>query len=150
VRTLPDHGACFDRFSGAYNAPANGTHTLSAPAQRPRILIVDDDGVSRRIFAHLLRQEDVEITFAENGARGLALLRTSTFDLVFSDLHMPVLGGHDMLKLARPFSKARFVAMTSDDEAARLFDAWVPKPFTREQLVIQIAEATRRASTESA
>lgn len=119
---------------------------MSDAAFRPRILIVDDDGVSRRIFAHLLRHEDLEITFAENGARGLALLRSSTFDLVFSDLHMPVLGGHDMLKLARPFSKARFVAMTSDDEAARLFDAWVPKPFTREQLLTEIAEATRQAT----
>lgn len=125
-------------------------HTLSDSAQRRRILIVDDDAVSRRIFAHLLREEDLEITFAENGARGLAILRSSTFDLVFSDLHMPVLGGHDMLKLARPFSKARFVAMTSDDEAARLFDARVPKPFTREQLVAQIAKATQRAFTESA
>ena len=119
---------------------------MSDTAPRPRILIVDDDGVSRRIFAHLLRNEGVEITFAENGARGLALLRTSTFDLVFSDLHMPVLGGHDMLKLGRPFSKARFVAMTSDDEAGRLFDARVPKPFTREQLAREIAEAMRVVS----
>lgn len=123
---------------------------MSDPAPRFRILIVDDDGVTRRIFAHLLRQEDVELTFAENGARGLALLRTSKFDLVFSDLHMPILSGHDMLKLGRPFTKARFVAMTSDDDAARHFDARVPKPFTREQLRVEIAETMRLAANESA
>lgn len=116
---------------------------VSSPAPRPRILLVDDDGVSRRIFAHLLRDEDVELTFAENGARGLAILRAGSFDLVFTDLHMPVLGGHDLLKLARPFTKARFVALSSDDEAARLFDAWIPKPFTREQILVEIAEALR-------
>jgi CheY-like chemotaxis protein len=106
-------------------------------------LIVDDDGVSRRIFAHLLRDEALELTFAENGARGLAVIRAGTFDVVFSDLHMPILGGHDMLKLARPFSKARFVALSSDEEAARLFDAWIPKPFTRDQILVEIAEALR-------
>ena len=118
-------------------------------AARPRVLIVDDDGVSRRIFAHLLRDEALDLTFAENGARGLAVIRAGTFDVVFSDLHMPILGGHDMLKLARPFSKARFVALSSDEEAARLFDAWIPKPFTREQILVEIAEALRAKATRA-
>lgn len=118
-------------------------------AARPRVLIVDDDGVSRRIFAHLLRDEALDLTFAENGARGLALIRAGSFDVVFSDLHMPILGGHDMLKLARPFSKARFVALSSDEEAARLFDAWIPKPFTREQILSEIAEALRAKATRA-
>ncbi len=63
-----------------------------------RILVVDDDPVDRMILESLLTQEGHDLTFAEDGARALALYRKHSFDLVVTDLVMPTFGGLRLIK----------------------------------------------------
>lgn len=62
-----------------------------------RILIVEDDSVSRRIFSDLLKGEGYEVECASGGAEGLRLLAERPCDLVITDLVMPDIGGMEIL-----------------------------------------------------
>jgi DNA-binding NtrC family response regulator len=71
-----------------------------APAARARLLVVEDDANIRTFCQRLLRMTyDVEV--AENGAVALELLRQRSFDLVITDLQMPVMGGIELLEEIR-------------------------------------------------
>jgi len=62
-----------------------------------RILLVDDSVVVRRVLALVLRQirdfERAEFDEAANGLQALRKMQDGPFDLVISDIRMPVLDG---------------------------------------------------------
>ncbi len=69
----------------------------SSEASRASILIVDDDSGIRNMLQDWL-SEDYEVATAENGLAGLEVLAKRRFDLIISDIHMPGMGGFDMLR----------------------------------------------------
>ncbi|NTU82413.1 MAG: response regulator [Chloroflexales bacterium] len=72
----------------------------ATPAARARLLVVEDDANIRTFCQRLLRMSyDVEA--AEHGAAALVLLRERPFDLVITDLQMPVMGGMELLEQLR-------------------------------------------------
>jgi adenylate cyclase len=62
-----------------------------------RVLVVDDNKVSRLLLARGLEQQGHRVTFAENGRVALDLLRARPFDLVLMDVHMPEMDGEQVL-----------------------------------------------------
>ena len=70
-----------------------GVGSLSAHG---RLLVVEDD-VTLRTFCQRLLRIHYEVTVAEHGAAALDLLREHAFDLVITDLHMPVMNGMELL-----------------------------------------------------
>jgi CheY-like chemotaxis protein len=73
----------------------------SGPTTRaPRILLVDDDPLILRAMQRLLRRDRSgwKVECAESGAGALALLRGRSFDVVVTDLHMPKVGGVEVLR----------------------------------------------------
>jgi CheY-like chemotaxis protein/CHASE3 domain sensor protein len=63
-----------------------------------RVLVVEDDERQRDSIRQLLESGDVEITAVPSGADALAALRTTTFDCMVMDLHLPDLSGYDLLE----------------------------------------------------
>jgi DNA-binding response OmpR family regulator len=63
-----------------------------------RILIIDDEASVRQTLARILQHEGFEVTTAESGEQGLALLEGASFELVYMDLRMPGLPGLETLK----------------------------------------------------
>ena len=61
------------------------------------ILLVEDDRNTRDGIAKLLRSK-YDITVAEDGIRGINILKKNNFDLVVTDIQMPGAGGMDILK----------------------------------------------------
>ncbi len=62
-----------------------------------RVLVVDDNKVSRLLLARGLEQQGHTVTFAENGRLALDMLRARPFDLVLLDVIMPELDGEQVL-----------------------------------------------------
>jgi len=73
--------------------------------RRPRLLVVDDSIVVRRILALTISQVPelayAEIDEAGNGAVALKKLAHAPYDLVLSDVRMPYVDGLEMLRIAR-------------------------------------------------
>ena len=110
-----------------------------------KVLIVDDSEDILEIMTALMELEGAEVTVAGNGAQALERLEEGVvFDLVLSDLGMPVMNGLELI--ARLRSDERFrslpvVALTgfgaSQDKAEALkagFNAHVDKPVAFEVL----------------
>jgi DNA-binding NtrC family response regulator len=66
-----------------------------------RVLIVDDDPASRRLFEVRLRPLECDVTTAENGEQALVAIRKDVPDLVLLDLQMPKVSGLEMLRALR-------------------------------------------------
>jgi class 3 adenylate cyclase len=62
-----------------------------------RVLVVDDNKVSRLLLARGLEQQGHRVTFAENGRLALDLLHRQPFDLVLLDVMMPEVDGEQVL-----------------------------------------------------
>ena len=69
-----------------------------------KVLLVEDNPQVRDFAAELLEDLRCEVTTAEEGAEAIGLLRSQQFDLVFSDVVMPGMGG---LELAQQMEAER-------------------------------------------
>jgi len=67
------------------------------PNEAGRLLVVDDDGVSRAVLQNLLEMQGHTVTVAKNGAEGLELARKQAFDLILLDILMPGMDGFDVV-----------------------------------------------------
>ena len=92
-----------------------------------RVLLVDDDAMTRRILGRLLVSTfGVELVEAENGVEGLAQLEAGPADLVVMDVDMPLMDGFGMLSAIRASPAHRTLpavavsAMKDRDEITRL------------------------------
>jgi two-component system alkaline phosphatase synthesis response regulator PhoP len=63
----------------------------------PRLLVVDDEPLLVNLTRYLLEHAGFEVATAGNGAEALALVRAQPFELVLSDLMMPVMDGKALL-----------------------------------------------------
>ena len=79
-----------------------------------RILVVDDDAVTRLVLGSILEDGGHEIYYAANGELGLTVYQRSHFDLVIVDLEMPVIGGLRMIReLCEHDEDVRVIAISS-------------------------------------
>jgi response regulator RpfG family c-di-GMP phosphodiesterase len=76
----------------------------SASTTSPRCLVVEDDPAVRAVCVRLLRLNQYQVEQAANGAQALQQLETQLYDIVLTDLNMPVLDGLELLRQI----KARF------------------------------------------
>jgi CheY-like chemotaxis protein/anti-sigma regulatory factor (Ser/Thr protein kinase) len=89
-----------------------------------RILLVDDDKVTRHVLQRLLTDAGFVTSVAEDGAEGLKALRAEPFDLLLLDVWMPRMTGLDVLaELRNEKTRPRVVVMTSDDTPQTLLAA---------------------------
>ncbi len=119
----------------------------TAPLAR-RILMVDDDAEALEALAALMEMEGATVTTAASGAQALALLESGQFDVLVSDVGMPVMNGHELMRQARkrqPGKHFRSIALTgygSDvderDALAAGFDVFLTKPITVKRLKLAL------------
>jgi DNA-binding response OmpR family regulator len=66
-----------------------------------RILVVDDKEDIRTLLRHFFEHEGFEVFEAADGAKALEMVRKEQFDVVLTDLKMPVPDGLEVLKEVR-------------------------------------------------
>ena len=83
------------------------------------VLVVDDDPVTRQMLSGTLEERGHRVTTADDGRRGLDLVRSKRFDVVLLDVLMPHLNGYDVLEHMKGDEDLRHipvVMVTSVDE----------------------------------
>lgn len=60
------------------------------------MLLIEDEESLLDLLAELLTEDDLSVTKASNGKEGLALMKKRHFDVVVSDISMPILDGASM------------------------------------------------------
>ena len=68
---------------------------------RPRVLVVDDEAPVRDLIAKTLTMADYEVDTAEDGLAAIERLKTTDYDLMFTDLRMPGMDGLAVIREAR-------------------------------------------------
>lgn len=119
-----------------------------------RILIVDDDSVSRHFLTKILEGEGYSVATASDGAEGLEQLRKKDVDLALLDVWMPRMNGLEVLGYMRNEALgAKAVIMTSDGTPETLLQAireqayhYLTKPVDPETLVHLVADALSATS----
>ena len=82
-----------------FDAPVAKAKTAApAEAAKLRILIVDDDATARYTLASFAAAPGIEFREAENGLQGISLAQSEHPDMIFLDLMMPGIGGHEVLE----------------------------------------------------
>lgn len=108
----------------------------------PRILIIDDEPRIRDACKIVLSEHGFEVICAEDGERGLELIRDRHFDIILVDLMMPTISGFDVLSHVRTHHPdtvviviTGYATLEHSIEAMKkgAFD-FIPKPFTPDQL----------------
>ncbi len=110
-----------------------------------KILTVDDSASIRLTTKVTLTNAGYEITEAVNGAEGLDKAKAGQFDLIVTDLNMPVMDGLTMIEELRKLPAhmgVPIIFLTTESDAdlkARAKAAgatgWLTKPFDPENLV---------------
>src|SRR5574343_61731 len=62
-----------------------------------KILIVDDERAIRRALREILEFEDFQVDEAENGKEGLEKATSTSYDIIFCDIKMPMMDGMEVL-----------------------------------------------------
>src|SRR5688572_20817471 len=66
-----------------------------------KILVIDDDNLMRYMLERILRSNGYEVVTAADGARGMAVFRSATPDLVITDILMPEQEGIETIRMMR-------------------------------------------------
>jgi DNA-binding NtrC family response regulator len=128
-------------------------------AERPRVLIADDEVNLRRVLGAILEREGYEVLSASDGEEALDLMPRGVHTVI-TDLKMPRLDGMGLLrKVSTEWPDVPVIMITAHGsvdnavEAVKLgaFD-YIEKPFEREQikLVVQKALATFELARKTA
>lgn len=115
----------------------------------PRILVVDDDRHSRRIFESQLTTAGFDVVLVNNGEEALDMLRDDPyFDLIITDIMMPYVTGFDFTRELKENPRTQGIPVIgtsafTDWKKARdagelIVDGFVPKPIEKETLLKEI------------
>jgi len=113
-----------------------------------KILAVDDSASMRQMVAFTLKGAGHTVTDAADGKQALDIAKTQSFDLVLTDVNMPVMDGLVLTKNLRALSEYRFTpilvltteASIEKKQEGRAAGAtgWLVKPFNPEQLLATV------------
>jgi signal transduction histidine kinase len=121
------------------------------------VLVIEDEAAIRSSLIDLLEIEDFTVIGAANGSIGVQLARENPPDLIICDIMMPSLDGYGVLRELRKNPETTaipFIFLTARAEPTDFrhgmelgADDYVPKPFSREDLLKAIQTRLARAQS---
>jgi CheY-like chemotaxis protein len=115
-----------------------------------KVLVMDDDGPTRNFVQSILEAEGHTVVACKNGKEGVAAFKKNTFDLVITDIAMPIIDGIDAIILIRKENGAvPIIAMSGAERGESLLkladyisaDATIQKPFEKSVLLRMVEKA---------
>jgi CheY-like chemotaxis protein len=166
VESEPGRGAAF-----RFDIPVEVVEECGPPARRNgaadarlgalpklRIVVAEDDAVSRELALKFLERLGYQPDWASNGADLLQSLKNGSYDVVFMDMQMPGVDGLEATRRARrdlpPERQPRIIALTAaafPEDRARCMEAgmddYISKPIDMDELAAMVGKI---ASSRSA
>jgi excisionase family DNA binding protein len=136
------------------NRRAGAAKGAPLAAERPRILVVDDEQAVRDLVAKTLAMADYDVETVADGPTAIERLRTNDYDLLITDLKMPGMDGLSVIREARRQSaELPIIIITGFSTEASAIEAinlgvsgYLTKPFR----LPRVLAATARALGEPA
>lgn len=115
------------------------------------VLVVEDDGDTRVLVTRFLTENGMRATGARDGREMWEILDHVPIDLVLLDVMLPGMNGLDLCRTLRERSDVAIIMVTAKGaETDRVLglefgaDDYVPKPFSRPELLARIRAVLRR------
>ena len=113
-----------------------------------RILVAEDDPVTRRFVVSLLEERGYEVLVAEDGEHALDIAVSARPDLIVSDIVMPYRDGYEVLRAVRNDDRVKDVPILilsmrdREEDIVRGFeqgaDEYVVKPFNAREFLARV------------
>lgn len=111
------------------------------------ILIADDSEIIREVLERTIHMTKIsfdKIHKAANGSEALTILNDQWIDIVFTDIHMPIMGGIELIKTMRKSPELKdtpVVVISTEGSSTRIGElksldikGYLRKPFTPESI----------------
>ncbi len=118
-----------------------------------KILIAEDDRELRKLFSRVLTKNGYTVKEVSDGQEALDALENDYYDLILSDIMMPVMDGYELVRLLRETGNTTPVLMVTAKDAfddMRLgflsgTDDYMIKPINVNEMVLRVGALLRRA-----
>ena len=113
-----------------------------------RILVAEDNPINQAIIKEQLEALGCSVTLAANGEQALQLWQPQAFDLVLTDVNMPLMNGYDLARTLRAHDpQLPIIGVTANamrEEGVRCLavgmNAWIVKPLSLQTLRAQLVK----------
>ena len=118
-----------------------------------KILIAEDDRELRQLFTHVLTKHGYTIVGVSNGQEALDALDRDFYDMIISDIMMPVMDGYELVRQLRDVGNTTPILMITAKDAfddMRMgfqfgVDDYMVKPINVNEMVLRVQALLRRA-----
>ncbi len=118
-----------------------------------KILIAEDDRELRQLFSHILTKNGYFTRGVSNGQEALDAVDKDYYDLIISDIMMPVMDGYELVRLLRASGDNTPVMMITAKDAFDNMregfvsgtDDYMVKPININEMVLRVGALLRRA-----
>ena len=124
--------------------------SLSKTAETKHILIVDDESMMRNLLQSAFAQKGYACVSAENGKKALEELAIHSFDVVVTDIDMPVMDGIELSKIIQSHYTSDIIVMTGQIQSYQYEEIvglgvsdFVQKPFSPREMILRIDRVLR-------
>ena len=124
-------------------------------ADRPHILVVDDEPQITRVLRTSLSAQGYDIRVANSGEMALEIMKDWQPSLIITDLSMPSIDGVQLCRTVRAISQVPIVVLSVRDKEQQKVEAldagaddYVTKPFGMNELLARVRANLRRVPLE--
>ncbi len=126
------------------------------PELNAKLLIVDDKAQMREVLQKFLLAEGYRVEIAESAEEALQKFQKNNFDLILSDIRMPLMDGNELLEAILKIKKdAVVILMTAFGSIEAAVEAikqgatdYISKPFQMEEVLLRISRALKEKKLE--
>ncbi|MGZ0656525.1 ATP-binding protein [Coraliomargarita sp. W4R72] len=81
--------------------PWSDASSAGSESKQIEVLVAEDNAVNRLVAQRFLQSLQCKVSFAENGALAIDMLKEHSYDIIFMDCQMPVMDGYTATRLIR-------------------------------------------------